>query len=46
MKDLSWVAAALIYLGYFGMIAFAIYWTNSLWPLIALLFSPSVEMKK
>ena len=34
---------ALIYLGFFGVIGFAIYFTGSAMPLFALLLTPSIK---
>ena len=34
---------ALVYVGFYGMIAVAIYVTQSAWPLLALICSPKVE---
>jgi hypothetical protein len=37
---------SLVFLGYFGLIGFAVYLTNSAWPLLALLLSPSFRTEK
>lgn len=36
-------AAALIYIGFFALIGFAVFYVKSAWPLWALLLTPSVE---
>lgn len=36
---------ALAYAAFFGLIGFAVYWTNSGWPLFALIFTPSTSSK-
>lgn len=38
-------SAALIYLGFFALIGFTIYFTESAWPLIALILTPSYTNK-
>ena len=42
MKDLS---IALIYIAFFALIGFACYFTNSGWPLWALVFTPTYLSK-
>jgi len=42
MRHLSY---ALIYMAFFGLIATAVYITNSAWPLWALLLTPSTSFK-
>jgi hypothetical protein len=34
-----------VYVAFFGLIAFAVYWTHSLVPLFALLLTPTYESK-
>jgi hypothetical protein len=43
---MKYIAISIIYAAYFGMIAFAIYWTSSAWPLLGLLLSPTIKSKK
>lgn len=37
------LAAALIYLGFFALIGFAVWLTTSAWPLWALLLTPTIR---
>ena len=39
-------SVALVYLGFFSLIGFAVYLTKSAWPLWALLLTPSYSTKK
>jgi hypothetical protein len=39
-KGLAWLSWALMSCGFFALIGFAVYWTNSAWPLWALLLYP------
>jgi len=41
----KWFAAALIYLGFYALIAAAVYFMESAWPLLALVLSPHVNFK-
>ena len=43
MKHLVFVT---VYVGFFGAIAFAVYWTKSAWPLWAFLLMPGVRVTK
>lgn len=38
-------SVALVYLGFFSLIGFAVYLTKSAWPLWALLLAPSYKSK-
>jgi len=46
LGKIHYFAIALIYLGFFSLIGFAIYYTNSATPLWALLLMPSVSSNK
>jgi len=38
---MKYLAVALMYLGFFGLIALAVYWSGTAWALLALTFTPS-----
>lgn len=40
---MKWLGIALIYLGFFAVIGFAAWVSASAWPLLALVFMPSVK---
>lgn len=42
---MKYIAAAIIYVGFFGLIGCAVYWTQSGWSLWALLFIPTLKSK-
>ena len=39
----KYLAIALTYIAFFGLIGAAVYFTDSGWPLLALVFTPSVS---
>jgi hypothetical protein len=45
LKGLHWFAIALVYVAFFGLIAWAIYLTKTATPLWALLLTPSFSSK-
>lgn len=40
---MKYLAAALIYVGFFGLIGLVCYFTQSAWPLIGLVFMPELN---
>lgn len=45
MKNFADLAVALIYISFVSLIGIAIYVTGTAWPLMALIFTPSVSSK-
>jgi hypothetical protein len=43
---MKYLAIAIMYVAFFGLIGFTVYFTNSALPLFALLLTPSVSDKK
>lgn len=40
---MKFIAATFIYLGFFGLIAFSVWHTKSVWPLFLILMAPTIE---
>ena len=39
---MKFVAFSIMYICFYGLIAAAVYWTESAWPLLALLLTPGI----
>lgn len=45
-KAFEYLMTTCVYVAFYGMIAASVWWTKSAWPLLALVFSPSIKTGK